>query len=177
MVTVDEMGQEHDRFFIPEQIAQEQAGQIASSRGRLLIASCRAGSCLSSKVVARYNARLRENGSDAQALYLESIDRQFSDSETCVRLDIPVGGYDVFLFQALSNLVLGSSVNEAYMAFLIAKDVSRTRGQACHRYVALPGLWQAGQAYEVQTRTDDAQVDSGFGFGGWNRPSRHVGGS
>jgi ribose-phosphate pyrophosphokinase len=124
---------------VPERILQEQARQAASFRGRLLIASCRAGSYLASKVVARYREYLRGNGSDARVLYLEDIDQQFSDSETCVRLDIHVGGYDVFLFQALSSLLVGSSVDEAYMAFLIAARAFREHG-AKHVTAVLPYL-------------------------------------
>jgi ribose-phosphate pyrophosphokinase len=82
---------------------------------------------------------LCQNGSDVQVLYLEDIDQQFSDSETCVHLDIHVGGYDVFLFQALSNPVTGSSVDEAYMAFLIAARTFREHG-AKHVTAVLPYL-------------------------------------
>jgi ribose-phosphate pyrophosphokinase len=89
--------------------------------------------------VARYQDHLCENGSDARVLYLEDIDRQFSDSETCVELDNHVGGYDVFLFQALSSLVTGFSVDEALMAFLIAVRTFREHG-AKHVTAILPYL-------------------------------------
>ena len=130
---------DRSRFHVPDQVGAEEEDQIASPRGRLLIASCRAGTYLASEVVARYQDHLRESGSDARVLYLEDIDRQFSDSETCVELDIHVGGYDVFLFQALSSLVSGFGVDEAFMAFLIAARTFREHG-AKHVTAMLPYL-------------------------------------
>ena len=79
-------------FFTPERFAQEQIQGMESTRGRLLIASCRSGSHLSTKAVKRYQELLIEAGSRADVLYLEGVDCQFSDSETCVRLDLHVSG-------------------------------------------------------------------------------------
>jgi CHAD domain-containing protein len=58
-VTGPSRRRDRSRFFVPEQVDAEQAGQIASPRGRLLIASCRAGAYLASKVVARYQDHYR----------------------------------------------------------------------------------------------------------------------
>ena len=127
------------KFFVPERIVHAQGPQIASRRGKLLIASCRAGSYLASEVVARYEEHVKTRDSDVHVPYLEDIDRQFSDSETCVRLEASVGGCDVYLFQALSDLRMGLSVDEAYMAFLIAARTFREHG-AKHVTAMLPYL-------------------------------------
>jgi len=63
---------------------------------------------------------LRELGDEDEVLDLENIDKPFSDSETCVRLALQGGGYDVFLFQALFDPTSERSVDQNYMAFLIA---------------------------------------------------------
>src|SRR5688572_1049082 len=97
-------------FFTPERFAYEQTRQMESSRGKLLIAGCRAGTYLSTKIAQRYNELLAEAGSQNRVLHLPSIDHRFSDTETCVRLDLHVGGYDVFLIQALLNPLAGCSV-------------------------------------------------------------------
>lgn len=117
-----------DNFYSPERFAREQAPHMACPRGRLLIASCRAGSYLASRVVSTYDKCLQEVGSRAAVLYLEGVDRQFTDSETCVRLDVDVAGCDVFLFQALSSLTSGHKVDELYMAFLVAARAFREHG-------------------------------------------------
>jgi ribose-phosphate pyrophosphokinase len=112
----------------PEQFAREQAGGTESSRGRLLIASCRSGGYLASQVVEEYRRRLSEAGDDIQLLYMRDIDYQFSDAETCVRLDQDVSGCDVFLFQALYDPLSGRSVDDAYIAFLLAARAFRQWG-------------------------------------------------
>jgi ribose-phosphate pyrophosphokinase len=71
--------------------------------------------------------------------YLAEVDFQFSDSETCVRLDLHVSGYDVFLFQALFDPTSDRSVDENYMAFLIAARAFREHG-ANHVTAVLPYL-------------------------------------
>jgi ribose-phosphate pyrophosphokinase len=108
-------------------------------RGQLLIASCRSGSYLAKKVAERYQQFLREEGSQSEILYLEGVDRQFSDGETCARLDLHVGGYDVFLFQALYDPTSEHSVDHNYMAFLIAARAFREHG-ASHVTAVLPYL-------------------------------------
>jgi len=90
---IRESGMSHKAFFTSERFAQEQAKRAESSRGRLLVASCRSGSYLSTRVVKRYRDLLAEEGSETEILYLESVDDQFSDSETCVRLDLDVSGH------------------------------------------------------------------------------------
>jgi ribose-phosphate pyrophosphokinase len=108
------------KFITPLQYADERAGRIESSRGRLLVASCRSGSAVARKVVDRYEGLLREGQNEAGLAYVADIDFQFSDGETCVRLSRDVNGRDVFLFQALYDPVSGRSVDQNYLAFLIA---------------------------------------------------------
>ena len=126
------MTQEQDRqdrtFFTPEQFAAEQAQCMESPRGKLMIAGCCSGSHLSSKVAQRYNHLLAQAGSEAEVQPLDHVDRRFSDSETCVRLDQHVGGNDVFLFQALFDPTADTSIDQNYMAFLIAARTFREHG-------------------------------------------------
>lgn len=140
-------------FFTPERFAREQAERMESTRGRLLIAGCRAGSYLSKRVAARYRDLLREADSDADLLELEDIDSRFSDTETCVRLEAHVSGYDVFLFQALLDPVSGSSVSENYMALLIAARTFREHG-ANHVTAVLPYLAYARQDKPTKFRRE-----------------------
>ena len=107
-------------FFTPERFAHEQAQRMESTRGRLLIAGCCSGSYLSGKVVERYNGLLAEAGSEVTVLHLEDIDSRFSDSETRVRLDVHVGGYDVFMFQGLFDPASDRTIDQNYVAFLVA---------------------------------------------------------
>jgi ribose-phosphate pyrophosphokinase len=132
-------GNDVQAFFTPEWLAREQRERTESARGRLLIASCRSGTYLSTSVVQRYQELLAEAGSEAKVLHLEDIDSQFADSETCVRLDLHVSGYDVFLFQALFDPASGRSVDQNYMAFLIAARAFREHG-ANHLTAVLPYL-------------------------------------
>jgi len=126
-------------FFTPERFAQEQARRMESHRGRLLIASCCSGSYLAREVIRRYKELLAETGSEDDVLHLEDIDRRFSDSETCVRLGAHVSGYDVFLFQSLFDPASDRSVDQNYMAFLIAVRTFREHG-ASHVAGILPYL-------------------------------------
>ena len=131
-------------FFAPELLAKEYIQETGTPRGRLLVSGCRSGSYLSSQVVACYRDLLREADSGADVLYLDNIDDQFSDSETHVRLDLYVSGYDVFLFQALFNPRVSQSVDQNYMAFLIAARAFREHG-ANHVTAVLPYLAYARQ--------------------------------
>lgn len=131
-------------FFTPERFAQEQARRMESTRGRLLIAGCCSGSYLSKSVVERYNELLRAAGSEDEVLHLENLDRRFSDSETCVRLDMHVSGYDVFLFQALLDPTSDRSVDQNYMALLVAARTFREHG-ANHVTAVIPYLAYARQ--------------------------------
>ena len=124
----EELNVNHKLFFTPELFAQEQAQRMESPRGRLLIAGCCSGSYLSDRVAKRYKELLEESSSTSDILHLEDIDRRFSDSETCVRLDLHVGGYDVFLFQALRDPVSDRSIDQNYMAFIIAARTLREHG-------------------------------------------------
>jgi ribose-phosphate pyrophosphokinase len=131
-------------FFTPERVAQEQAQRMESSRGKLLIAGCCSGAYLSTQVVESYNQLLTEADSQDTVLYLPNVDFRFSDTETCARLELHVGGYDVFLIQALLNPLVERSVDENYMAFLIAARTFRDHG-ANHVTAVLPYLAYARQ--------------------------------
>ena len=126
-------------FFIPERFAQEQAQRMESTRGRLLIAGCRSGSYLSATVVKRYKELLAEVGSEDDVLHLENIDYRFANSEACVRLDLHVSGYDVFLFQALCDPTSDCSVDQNYITLFIAARTFREHG-ANHVTAVLPYL-------------------------------------
>lgn len=117
---------------------------IESPRGGLLIASCRSGSYLAGKVVAHYQALLADEGIEAEAPYLPDVDDQFTDGEARVQLRHGISGHDVFLFQALYAPNCGRSVNENYMAFLIAARAFREFG-ANHVTGVLPYLAYARQ--------------------------------
>lgn len=131
-------------FFTPEMLAQEQARRMVTPRGKLLIAGCCSGSLLSSRVVARYRELLADSGSSEKLQHLEDIDRRFLDTETCVRLDMHVSGYDVYLFQALFDPTSENSIDQNYMAFLIAARTFREHG-ANHVTGVLPYLAYARQ--------------------------------
>jgi ribose-phosphate pyrophosphokinase len=121
-------GQEMGLFLTPESYAKEQANRMDSARGPLLVAGCRSGSYLSTKVVARYNELLAREGSKESVLHLEDIDFRFKDSETCVRLNRHVGGYDVFLFQSPIDPTSDRSIDDNQVAFLIAARAFREHG-------------------------------------------------
>ncbi len=127
------------RFFTPENYAKEQSQRMHSTRGPLLIASLSAGEYLAEAVVNKYTQHLKAQGSEDNILYLEGIDRRFSDSEACVRLKHHVNGYDAFLFQALFNPNLPFSIDENYLSFLIAARALREHG-AKHITGILPYL-------------------------------------
>jgi ribose-phosphate pyrophosphokinase len=108
-----------------------------SFRGRLLIASCRSGSQLAQKVVKYYEQNLADGIGDV--LFMPDIDENFSDTETNVRLDLDVNGFDVFLFQSLYDPTSNRSVDQNYMALLIAVRTLREWG-ANHVTAILPYL-------------------------------------
>jgi ribose-phosphate pyrophosphokinase len=143
MVT-QEPGNAQNIFFTPKRFAQEQAQRMESGRGRLLIASCSSGDYLAARVAKRYEELLEEVECTGDILHLESIDFRFSDSETCVRLDIPVNGDDVYLFQALFDPISEHTVDQNCMAFLIASRTFREAG-ASHVTAVLPYLAYARQ--------------------------------
>jgi hypothetical protein len=163
-------------FLTPERFAREQTQMIESARGRLLIASCRSESSLAVDVVQRYKELLAEARSNAHVLTLEDVDHRFSDGETCARLDIDVSGYDIFLLQALYDPTSDSSVDQNYMALLIAARAFREWG-ANHVTAVLPYLAYARQdkptKFEREPTTAklmaDLSLEAGIAF---RRPMR-----
>lgn len=136
---IDSRAASRGAFVTPGHLAQGQAQEIESARGRLLIAGCCSGAYLSSRVISRYRELLGKAGSGEDPLCLENIDYRFSDSETCVRLDLHAGGADVFLVQALFDPTSTRSVDQNYVAFLIAARTFREHG-ASHVTAVLPYL-------------------------------------
>ena len=123
-----EMARSEVGFITPERFAMQQAERVESPRGGLLISSCHSASYLVDKVLARCQELLVEAGSRGHVRHLDGVDFQFSDSETCARLDADVSGYDVFLFQALYAPGSGRSVDQNYMALLTAARAFREWG-------------------------------------------------
>ncbi|MFP4330811.1 MAG: ribose-phosphate diphosphokinase [Alkalispirochaetaceae bacterium] len=119
---------ETSAFIYPEQFLEEQAARMESNQGRLMVASCTNGEYMADQVVDCYRGLLGEQGSAEQLIYLKGIDRQFSDTETMVRLEHHVGGADVFLFQSLLAPAKGYAVNDNYLSLLIAARGFREHG-------------------------------------------------
>ncbi len=125
-------------------VAPSNESHADATRGRLLIAGCCSGSYLSSKAVERYERLSADAGSDSGLLHLDCIDTRFSDTETCVRLASHVGGADVFLFQSAFDPTCDRTIDQNYMAFLIAARAFREHG-ANHVTAVLPHLAYARQ--------------------------------
>lgn len=117
-----------DRFLTPQEFMDRYWARMGSPRGPLLIASCRSGDPLAKSVALRYREQLSAAGADGHVSRMEALDFQFSDGETCVRLEYDVNGHDVFLFQALYDPVSPRSLDRNYMAFLIAARAFREWG-------------------------------------------------
>ncbi len=136
--------QSHKSFVYPEQFVEEQARRMESTEGQLIVAGCRAGDYMASRVVERYKALLQEAGSTSDVAFLRNIDSTFRDSETGVRLTEHVGGADVFLLQALMAPGRNMPANHNLMSFLIASRAFREHG--ANRITAvLPYLTYARQ--------------------------------
>lgn len=102
---------------------EENHGSNYSTEGPLLIASCQSGTALAADVVKAY-----EKENSESLIFLDNIDFKFSDGETCVRLESDVNGKDVFVFQGLQDPTSNRSVDENYMAFLMALRAFREWG-------------------------------------------------
>lgn len=98
----------------------ENQDPLMNLRDRIVFASCQSGSTLAGKVFSRYRKMYRETESEKTLSYMEDIDCHFSDGETCVRLEKDINGCDVYLFQALYDPTSDRSVDQNYMALLIA---------------------------------------------------------
>lgn len=138
------LNQVHTVFYTPRQYDQEQGLRNGSPRGELLIASCRSGDRIARQIVEWYATLLEEGGDPGGVIHLSNIDRQFSDSETCARLEIDVSGHDVFLVQSLLDPNADRSIDENYTAFFTAARAFREWG-ANHVTGVLPYLAYARQ--------------------------------
>lgn len=105
---------------------------------------------------------------EGDLIYLENVDGQFSDSETFARLSQDVSGGDVYLFQGLLDPVSEQSVDQNYMAFLIAVRAFREWG-ANHVTGILPYLAYARQdkptQYEREPATANLMADMSIAAG------------
>ncbi len=119
---------ETSAFIYPRQFLTEQAERMESNQGRLIIASCANGDYMAEQVVSCYQKLLEEAGGEETIVFLKSIDRHFTDTETMIRLDHHVGGADVFLFQALLAPSQGYNANHNYLTLLIAARAFREHG-------------------------------------------------
>lgn len=128
----------------PDKAACENSGRMGPGRGGLLIAACRAGSYLAARIANRCRHLVAEARPGDTAGYLEDIDFQFSDTETCVRLEMDVSGKDVFVCQALHTPDFMHSVDQNLMSFLIAARAFNEWG-ARHVTAVLPYLAYARQ--------------------------------
>lgn len=131
---------------------------LESPRGRLSIASCRSGSHLAEKVVAKLEDMVHHGERGQSVPHQAGIDFQFSDGETCVRLERDVNGHDVFLFQALHDPTSQRSVDENYMAFLLAIRSLREWG-ANHVTGVLPYLAYARQDKPTDFKREPTSVE------------------
>jgi ribose-phosphate pyrophosphokinase len=114
------------------------------SRGGVVIAACRSADYVAREVARQYKAQEAMDARSGAPVYLDNIDLQFSDGETCVRLDRSVKGCDAFLIQALLDPTSERCVDENYMAFLVAARALREWG-AEHVTAVLPYLAYARQ--------------------------------
>lgn len=117
-----------ESFITPEQFVHEQAGRMESNEGPLLIASCRDGNYMAQRVVSKYNELVAHAGNGSSVAFLENVDREFSDTETGVRLNSHVGGADAFIFQALLSPPSGHTVDNNYMSLFLAARAFREHG-------------------------------------------------
>ncbi len=101
---------------------------IRSDRGLQLFASCRSGASLAEKVFKAYQRISDDSPMRQPVTHLSGIDFTFSDGEICTRLEKSVHGKDVFLFQNLQDPDSNRSVNDNYMALLIAIRTLREWG-------------------------------------------------
>lgn len=131
-------------FIFPQEFLSEQARRSESNHGRLLIASCANGTYMAEQVHRCYHGLLEESGTEDGVVFLRDIDRQFSDTETLVRLNHHVGGADVFLFQGLLSPDQGYRANANYLSLLIAARAFREHG-ARRVTAVLPYLTYARQ--------------------------------
>lgn len=135
---------ERKAFITAQHFRREEDRKAGANRGRLVIASCRSGSYLARAVVDCYNSLSTANGVQSSALFMDNIDRCFSDYEICVRLENHVSGCDAYLFQSLFDPTSERDVNQNYMAFLIAARALKEHG-ANHVTGVLPYLAYARQ--------------------------------
>ena len=112
-----------------ERVSQSRQFQdLPSPNSPLMIASCRSGTNLAKKVVDLIIKQNIQKINGEETIFLKDVDFQFSDGETCVRLEKDVNGRDVFLFQALKDPTSNRNVDENYLAFLIAVRALREWG-------------------------------------------------
>lgn len=108
---------EHDHF-----------NMTRSPWGEMVIAACRSGTALAEQVADAVRQSASDQRGDVALNFSGDIDFQFSDSESCVRLNVEVAGRDAFLFQALYDPLSERSIDENYIAFLLGVRALREYG-------------------------------------------------
>lgn len=132
-----------DELFNQEWIHEE----YESTRGRLLIASCRSGDDMARRVADQYRQHVEASGgAQREVPLLQSIDFQFSDGETGTRLGQDVSGSDAFLFQSMADPMSDRCIDQNLMALLASARALRHWG-ANYVTAVLPYL-----AYSRQDR-------------------------
>ncbi|MFC1679815.1 ribose-phosphate diphosphokinase [Elusimicrobiota bacterium] len=101
---------------------------IANPRGKLLIAACRSGTELATKIADRYQELSIAAGGEEDVLRLMNLDRTFPDGETCARLERHVGGRDAFLVCSPLDLRSPRTVDQNVMALLISARTLKEAG-------------------------------------------------
>jgi ribose-phosphate pyrophosphokinase len=94
----------------------------------VVIAGCRAGAQLTAEVIECYQGLRDRDDEHKELCSLQDIDYEFADTELCVRLEEHIGGRDIYLIQSLFNPRGRGTVNENYMALLIALRTFREHG-------------------------------------------------
>ena len=112
---------------------------LAPMRGRLIVAACRSGAHLSGGIADRCRETGLRTGEGFTVHHESPVDFCFHNSETCVRLAADVDGADVYICQCLCDPASGRSVDDNYLALLIAARAFREYG-AGHVTAVVPYL-------------------------------------
>jgi ribose-phosphate pyrophosphokinase len=84
------------------------------------VVSCRSTIDLPCQLTRLIGEQGSDSGWPSSLSMLTNVDFNFSDGETCVRLDHDLNGRDAFLFQSLYDPNSSRHVDQNYLAFLIA---------------------------------------------------------
>jgi ribose-phosphate pyrophosphokinase len=97
-------------------------------RGPLILATCRSGTAMGDRIIRHSSVLSSLIDNLSSCSYLPNMDFSFSDGETCARLEEEVKDGDVYLLQALCDPTSSRSVDQNYIAFLIAARAMKEWG-------------------------------------------------